>query len=270
MLSHVGPMTANAVDSALAFDVLRGPHWRDPQSLPPDAESYRAAVARPLAGGLRVAYAPTLFGIRVDPQVQRIVQAAVQRIGEGLGLPVREWAPAWPDPFEIFQALWVIGRGVVYGQALSGQLDQLDPGFARLVRSAGDGTAADYLRAMERRAAFNQQVARSFEDVDVLLMPTVPVLPFAAEADGPDDWDPDSSPVAWGRWTPFTYPFNLTGQPAASLPCGTTPEGVPVGLQVVTARHCDGLALQFSAAAEHILRADRAAPQVPVPAHSPV
>ena len=255
MLSHVGPMTTNAADSALAFDVLSGAHWRDPQSLPRDAESYQALTAQPLPVGLRVAYAPALFGARVDPQVQHVVQTAVQRIAAGLELSVNERTPDWPDPFEIFETLWVIGRGVVYGEALQGRLDQVDPGFARLVHSARGGTTARYLKALEERATFNQRVAQGFEEVDVWLMPTVPVLPFAAEADGPADWNPDSSPVAWGRWTPFTYPFNLTGQPAASLPCGVTPEGVPVGLQIVTARHRDGLALQFSAAAERVLRA---------------
>ena len=255
MLSHVGPMTTNAADSALAFDVLSGAHWRDPQSLPREAESYQALVAQPLPVGLRVAYSPALFGAWVDPQVQHVVQTAVQRIAAGLALAVDERTPDWPDPFEIFETLWVIGRGVVYGEALQGRLDQVDPGFARLVNSARDGTTGRYLKALEKRAAFNQRVAQGFEEVDVWLMPTVPVLPFAAEADGPADWNPDSSPVAWGRWTPFTYPFNLTGQPAASLPCGVTPEGVPVGLQIVTARHRDGLALQFSAAAERVLRA---------------
>jgi len=255
MLSHVGPMTADAADSALAFDVLSGVHWRDPQSLPKEAASYQAVVAQPLPAGLRVAYAPTLFGARVDPQVQHVVQSAVKRIASDLALKVDERMPDWPDPFEIFETLWVIGRGIVYGETLKGKLEQVDPGFARLVNSARGGTAERYLKAMEQRAAFNQRAARSFEEVDVWLMPTVPVLPFAAEADGPADWNPDSSPVAWGRWTPFTYPFNVTGQPAASLPCGATPDGVPVGLQVVTARHRDGLALQFSAAAERVLRA---------------
>jgi aspartyl-tRNA(Asn)/glutamyl-tRNA(Gln) amidotransferase subunit A len=255
MLSHVGPMTADAADSALAFDVLSGAHWRDPQSLPREGARYQELAAQPLPAGLRVAYAPTLFGAQVDPLVRHVVQAAVRRIATELSLTVEERTPDWPDPFEIFETLWVIGRGIVYGEALQGRLEQVDPGFARLVHSSRDGTAARYLKAMEERAAFNQRVARSFEDVDVWLMPTLPVLPFAAEADGPADWNPDSSPVAWGRWTPFTYPFNVTGQPAASLPCGSTPEGVPVGLQVVTARHHDGLALQFSAAAESVLRA---------------
>lgn len=256
MLSHVGPLTANAMDSALAFDVLGGKHWRDPQSLPQDDESYSALASQPFARRLRVAYAPTLFGVAVDPRVRSVVSAAVEQIGTALDLQIEEIEPQWADPFQTFEDLWTIGRGVVYGGAVHGRTDEIDPGFARLVQAAQSGTAERYLKALESRAAFNQEVARSFEAVDVWLMPTTPVLPFAAEADGPADWDPDSSPVAWARWTPFTYPFNLTGQPAASLPCGTTDDGIPVGLQIVTARYRDDLALQFSVAAERALRGE--------------
>lgn len=254
MLSHVGPMTANAMDSAYAFDVLSGKHWRDPQSLPRDIVSYSEIAAQPIAKGLRIAFAPTLFGVAVDPRVRSVVRAAVEKIAEALDLRIEEQEPRWADPFQTFEDLWTVGRGVVYGGAVQGRMSEIDPGFAQLVRSAQGSSAERYLKALESRAAFNQQVARSFEAVDVWLMPTTPVLPFAAEADGPSDWDPGSSPVAWGRWTPFTYPFNLTGQPAASLPCGATEEGTPVGLQIVTARHRDDLALQFSVAAERVLR----------------
>lgn len=256
MLSHVGPMTANAVDSVYAFDVLGGKHWRDPQSLPRDTVRYSEFAAQPLAGSLRVAYAPTLFGVPVDPRVRSLVSAAVEKIAGALNLEIETREPRWVDPFQAFEDLWTIGRGVVYGGAVQGRMDEIDPGFARLVRAAQGGTAERYMKALESRAAFNQEVARSFEAVDVWLMPTTPVLPFAAEADGPADWDPDSSPVAWARWTPFTYPFNLTGQPAASLPCGVTDDGTPVGLQIVTARHRDDLALQFSVAAERALRGE--------------
>ena len=256
MLSHVGPMTANAMDSAYAFDVLGGKHWRDPQSLPRDIVCYSEFAAQPLVGSLRVAYAPTLFGVRVDPRVRSLVSAAVERIAGALDLEIETLEPRWVDPFQTFEDLWTIGRGVVYGGAVQGRMDEIDAGFARLVRAAQGSTAERYMKALESRAAFNQEVARSFETVDVWLMPTTPVLPFAAEADGPADWDPDSSPVAWARWTPFTYPFNLTGQPAASLPCGVTDDGIPVGLQIVTARHRDDLALQFSVAAERALRGE--------------
>lgn len=137
---------------SLAFDVLGGLHWRDPQSLPREALGDQGLIAQSLPSGLRVAYAPALFGARADPGVQRVVRAAVQRITAGPQLCVDECLPERPDPFEIFETLWVIGRRAVYGRASQGHVDQVDPWF----------------------------------------MPTVPVLPFAAEADGPADWNPDS------------------------------------------------------------------------------
>lgn len=100
-------------------------------------------------------------------------------------------------------------------------------------------------------------VGTTFREFDLLLTPMVPIPPFAAEADGPPDMDP-SPLVPWARWTPFSYPFNITGQPAASIPCGWTPAGLPVGLQVIGRRFADLSVLQFCAQWErHCATMDR-------------
>jgi aspartyl-tRNA(Asn)/glutamyl-tRNA(Gln) amidotransferase subunit A len=249
MLSHAGPMTQTALDSALLFDVLKGPDWRDPYSLPDDPRSYLELAAAPLPKP-RIAFASTLFGVSVDPEVDRVVRNAITQISEAFDATIEEVQIPWEDPFPWFEALWIIGRGIVYGTAHREQLDAVDPGFAKLVLASNSSTAAEYMAALKGRAEFSQVAARTFRDFDLLLTPTVPVLPFAAEADGPDDWDPAVSPVAWAHWTPFTYPFNLTGQPAASLPCGLTTSGLPVGLQIVGHRHDDVSVLRFAAAIE--------------------
>lgn len=265
MLSHLGPITASARDSAYLFDLLKGPHWRDPQSLPADPVNYFARAAEPLPAGLRVAWAPSLFQAPVEPAVAHQVAQAVVQIGARLQISIARVELPWPDPFSAFEQLWLIGRGVVYGAQLGARRQLLDAGFARLIEQARRRKPQDYLRALQARAEFAQQVARSFTEFDLLLLPTVPVLPFAADADGPAaGWDAACSPVAWARWTPFTYPFNLTGQPAASMPCGRTSAGLPVGLQVVGARHADADVLQFCCAAERVL-----ALPVPAPAFRP-
>ncbi|EPN13424.1 amidase family protein, partial [Pseudomonas syringae pv. actinidiae ICMP 19070] len=84
-------------------------------------------------------------------------------------------------PLATFETLWVAGRGIAYGKALEQQLDQLDPGFAELIRRSANYGLGDYLQAMQQRAAFANQVHALFEDYDLLIMPTLPILPFAAD-----------------------------------------------------------------------------------------
>ncbi|RMV29084.1 amidase family protein, partial [Pseudomonas syringae group genomosp. 3] len=154
----------------------------------------------------------------------------------------------------------VAGRGIAYGKALEQQLDQLDPGFAELIRRSACYGLGDYLQAMQQRAAFANQVHALFEDYDLLIMPTLPILPFAADDVAPAGYAGQDSALPWARWTPFTYPFNISGNPAANLPCGWSTEGLPIGLQVVGPRFADAHVLQFCAAVEAIAPWDQRLP----------
>jgi aspartyl-tRNA(Asn)/glutamyl-tRNA(Gln) amidotransferase subunit A len=258
MLSHISPITTTALDSALLFDILKGPHWRDPQALPSDDCTYFDRAMQPLDSGLRVAFSASLFGASVDREVEWVIDQAIEKLRRRLDMPIVSVDLNWQSPFTAFENLWVVGRGVVYGDLVGEREDEVDPGFARLIAAARDRTPRDFLQALQLRSAFTETVNCSFLDFDILLVPTVPILPFAAEVDGPEDWDPLSGPVAWARWTPFTYPFNLTGQPAASMMCGATSDGLPVGLQVIGAQHDDAGVLNFCCAAERALAIDSA------------
>lgn len=253
MLSHAGPITRTVRDSALLFDVLSGPDALDHQALPAPQESYLARCDQPLRP-LRVAYCPTLFETPVQPQVAAGVDAAVNTLARNLPLEIERLTLDWQDPLAIFETLWVAGRGIAYGKTLAERLDELDPGFASLIEKAARYDLADYLEATQRRAAFANQVHALFERYDLLLLPTLPILPFPAQLTGPEEgFDAFGSAVPWARWTPFTYPFNLSGNPAASLPCGWSEDDLPIGLQVVGPRHADGEVLQFCAAVEAVL-----------------
>lgn len=253
MLSHAGPITRTVRDSALLFDVLSGPDALDHQALPAPLESYLARCDQPLRP-LRVAYCPTLFETPVQPQVAAGVEAAVNALARRLPLEIERLTLDWQDPLAIFETLWVAGRGIAYGKTLSGRLAELDPGFAALIEHAGRYDLADYLAAAQQRAMFANQVHALFERYDLLLLPTLPILPFPAQLTGPEEgFDAPGSAVPWARWTPFTYPFNLSGNPAASLPCGWSEDALPIGLQVVGPRHADGEVLQFCAAVEEVL-----------------
>ena len=259
MLSHAGPITRTVRDSALLFDLLSGPDPLDHQALPALTESCLARCDQPL-GPLRVAYCPTLFNTPVDPAIAATVEAAVYNLAERLPVTVTTLEVDWQDPLATFETLWVGGRGIAYGKALADRLDQLDPGFAALIQRAGEYDLGDYLKAVQQRAHFANQVHALFADYDVLLLPTLPTLPFAADQVAPDGWPGADGAVPWARWTPFTYPFNITGNPAASLPCGFSPNGLPIGLQVVGPRFADAQVLQFCAAVEAIAPWDQYLP----------
>jgi aspartyl-tRNA(Asn)/glutamyl-tRNA(Gln) amidotransferase subunit A len=248
-LSHAGPITNTVADYALALDVLQGPDPRDPQSLPREAVDYLAATTQ-VPKRLRVVLAPTLFGLAVQPDIAACVAAAYGRMRREMDIDVVGTSLDWPDPIGIFDRLWT-ARGGAYHSLGAGDLARLDPGFARLIERSRAITIAEHLRTLQDRAAFNRRAEESFRDFDLLVTPMVPIDPFAAEADGPPDMDL-STPVPWARWTPFSAPFNITGQPAASIPCGWSNAGFPVGLQVIGPRFHDARVLQFCAAWERL------------------
>ncbi len=252
MLSHAGPLTRTVRDSALLFDILSGPDPRDHQALPAKNESWLARCDEPLPH-FRVAYAATMFNTVVDTEIAAQVELAVETMAHGLPIELIPIELDWESPFETFNTLWTGGRGVAYGSALHEQMDQLDPGFATLIERSKTIGLADYLNAQKERAAFANKVHALFAEVDLLVMPTLPVQPFAADRQSPEGQPEGDSGVEWARWTPFTWPFNLTGNPAATIPCGMTSQGLPVGMQVIGRRYAEGDVLQFCAAFEELL-----------------
>ena len=248
-LSCAGPITNSVADHALALDVLQGPDERDPNSLPPSGVSYLAALAAPRAR-LRVVLVPTLFGKPVQAEVAEVADAAFDAIRRELGIEEVRTEVAWSDPVAIFDALWV-ARASLYKELDPAKKALLDLGFARQVELSAKLALEDHLRALQARARFCREVAESFRAFDLLLVPMVPIEPFAAEAEGPAGMDP-APPVPWARWTPFSHPFNVTGQPAASVPCGWTRAGLPVGLQVVGRRFDEAAVLRFCADSERV------------------
>ena len=135
-------------------------------------------------------------------------------------------------PKSSFEILWATSRAFTSGPTLDRDAAKLDPALVRSVRRAAKFGLDDFLRALLERRRFAARLQSVFDQVDVIVMPTVPVKPFAAEADMPAGWS-DDGVMPWLDWSPCTYPFNLSGNPAASVPIGFTPEGLPVGLQII-------------------------------------
>ncbi|WP_085944865.1 amidase [Actinoalloteichus spitiensis] len=232
-LAHVGPMTTSVADAALLLDVIARPDTRDWSTVPPPATSFLESLDSGVSG-LRIAFSPTLGYVRVDPEVSALVAAAA-RVFEELGAEVEEVDPGFTDPVAEFHTLWFAGAAKSVEHLTSEQRAELDPGLREITERAAAYSAGDYLDAIARRAALGAVMGRFHERYDLLLTPTMPIPPFEAGLEVPPGWPGDR----WTSWCQFTYPFNMTQQPAASVPCGFTSDGLPVGLQVVGGRYTD-------------------------------
>lgn len=256
-LSHVGPMTRDAADAALMLDVIGRPDARDWSGLPPAPDGFRSGL-REGVRGLRVAYSPHLGGqVSVAPEVSAAVRATVELLA-GLGAYVEEADPDFTDPVRSFHTLWFAGAARVVQHLGPGQRALLDPGLAEVCAQAERYSALDYLAAVDARMDLGRRMGRFHETYDLLVTPTLPLTAFEAGRETPAG----SGLARWTGWTPFTYPFNLTQQPAATVPCGVDARGLPIGVQLVAARHADALVLR----AAHALYEAGVADPVPAPA----
>jgi aspartyl-tRNA(Asn)/glutamyl-tRNA(Gln) amidotransferase subunit A len=194
---------------------------------------------------MRVAFSPALGFASVDEEIAEIVAAAAAVFAE-LGAHVEEKDPGFGDPVEEFHVLWFAGAAKSIEPLDARQRAQLDPGLLEISEQGERYSALDYLTATARRMELGRMMGRFHEDYDLLLTPTMPIPAFEAGREVPDGWPAPR----WTSWTPFTYPFNMTQQPAASVPCGFTAAGLPVGLQVVGPRHSDARVLSACLAFE--------------------
>ncbi len=236
-LAHAGPMTRTVDDAALMLDVLSRPDPRDWSSLDAPTASFREHLDDGVAG-MRIAFSPGLGYVDVDPDVAGPVRSAVEVLTE-LGAVVEQADPGFPDPVHAYHVLWFSGAAKSLEHVQQAQWERLDPGLREISEQGRTLSALDYLDAVAERMALGSRMGRFHERFDLLVTPTLPIPPFAAGREVPESWP---SP-RWTSWTPFTYPFNLTQQPAITLPCGFTPTGLPLGLQIVGPRHADARVL---------------------------
>ena len=244
--SHVGPMTRTVADSALMLRAMAGPHPWDHTSLEAPPEDYPARLDEGIAG-LKVAFSPDLGHARVDPEIAALAQAAAEAFAE-LGCVVETPpVPFGPDGPDVIRLMWPIHLHA-YRSLLDRFEAQMDPGLVACIR-AGDGVGATaYIEARGRKLAYAEALCRFFEEWDLLLTPAVSVAAFPAERLQPAHWP--EHPWDWLTWAEFSYPFNFGGNPAASVPCGFTGEGLPVGLQIAGRRFADLTVLQAARAFE--------------------
>jgi Asp-tRNA(Asn)/Glu-tRNA(Gln) amidotransferase A subunit family amidase len=248
--SHNGPMTRTVRDGAVLLQVMAGPDPRDPLSIDAPPADYLGACQGDLHG-LRVGWSRDLGFAAVDPEVADVAAAAARRFGD-LGADVEEAKIDWGNPYDFHRIIYSASVAARNHERALARPDWIEPTLMRMILDTAALSAIEYGKALLARTAFAERVRRTFERYDLLLTPQMPVAAWPADP-GPFEGLPDlgGKPAhsIFDR-VPFMYPFNLTGQPAANLPCGFTRERLPVGLQVVGRWHRDGDVLRAAAAFE--------------------
>ena len=239
LLSHAGPMTRTVSDAALMLGVMAGHDDRDPHTWAPRRDYLAELRALPggSSAGARVAWSPDLGSAIVDPEVAALTTAAARRFVK-LGYEVEEATPPVDDPWELINVIWGAGMGAVLGDRFGTVREQLDPGLAQVIDGARETSGLQLAAALRARLDYYHRLRAFMERYELLLTPTMPLPAFPAGLDRPPRIGATTLDAGLS-WTPFTYPFNLTGQPAATVPCGFTAAGLPVGLQIVGRRRAD-------------------------------
>lgn len=247
-LSHVGPITRTVEDAALMMNVMIQPDPRDWTALPYDPWDYRTGLDLGVRH-LRIAFSPALGFADVDPEVAAIVADAV-KVFDDLGASIEQKDPGIEDPIDCFNKHWYWGCHKMISAYPSDSWAEMDPGIVEVAKEGVGYSLDQFSRAMDERVALGEKMNAFHTEYDLLLTPALPIAAFDAGQEVPSPGQGQGQ--RWTDWTPFTYPFNLTGQPACVVPCGFTKAGLPVGLQIVGPRHADPLVMRAAAAFEAV------------------
>lgn len=239
-LAHVGPIARTVDDAALLLSVCSGPDARDPFSLMlPTGEALAPAGAR----SLRVAFSPTLGYARVEAPVAAAVAEAVRKL-QVVFPNIEQVEHVCPDEGEILAAEFIGGCSARLGDTVDNAPELIDPPLLAAIRAFRATTTDRFTRLLRRRLQHHDTMRAFFERYDLLLTPATPCTAWDIDRGLPPGHE---NAIVWSY---FTYPFNLTGQPAGSLPCGLSPEGLPIGLQVVVPLGCEARLIGAMRAAE--------------------
>jgi len=243
-LSSVGPMARDVPDTALMLKVLMQPDARDPYALPAEGEDYLADIDDGVKGW-RIAYGPDLGYARVDRDVAAAAAAAAQQFA-ALGAEVDEVREVFPSPRDTLLTIWRAGMAFLLSGFPRERLGECDPALVAVAKEGEQVNGAEMIRADIERAVLARRMSQFHQRYDLLLTPMVPVpaLPVG------QDFNDAATETNWIDWSPFSYPFNLTRQPAASVPCGLSAAGLPIGLQIVGPLYGDARVLRAARAFE--------------------
>ncbi|MBT3361357.1 MAG: amidase [Rhodospirillales bacterium] len=245
-LAHFGPMTRTVADAALMLNVVSRPDWRDWFALPYSGEDFLHGLDDGIKGK-KIAFSRTLGFAPCDPEVLALVERAVDALA-GLGAIIEECDPNIGNPRQLIEDLWNTGLAYAVDGVAEDRRHLLEPGLVECASRAAGLSAVDRARAELQREEMGRTMADFHRNYDLLITPQMPLAAFEAGKLTP----PGSNMDGWLDWSPYTYPFNLTHQPAASVPCGLTASGLPVAMQVVGPKYADALVLRAARAYEAV------------------
>jgi aspartyl-tRNA(Asn)/glutamyl-tRNA(Gln) amidotransferase subunit A len=237
-LSHAGPLTRRVKDAVQMLNVLTGSDTRDWYSLPQQNIDYSAECQGGIAG-LKIAYSPNLGNIKVADEVADEVRKSVD-IFETLGATVEECEPDFDDVDKILETFWYGSVASRLHKLSVKQVEMLDPGLQQIFKKSHAVSLVEYMDAAQKRIALGTRANQFHEKFDLLLTPTLPITAFNIGLEIPENSDYEW----WPEWAAFCYPFNLTRQPACSIPCGFTAAKLPVGLQIIGRQFDDATVLR--------------------------
>ena len=248
-VAHIGPMTRAVEDAALMLQIMAQPDRRDWQALTTAPPDYRSGLKDGVQG-LRIGYSRDLGFAEVDPEVERLVLEGCA-IFKSMGSRISPINLDLSASGEAFRAYWCAGLSHLVSKLDPDLRDAVDPALLKAAEFGASFPLSEYLGLMAERAPIRHKLSTVFADFDLLVTPATPIPAFAAGQECPTagDWD-------WTSWTPFTYPFNLSQQPAAVVCCGRTFAGLPAALQIVGPRLADALVLRAAYALQQAIPFD--------------
>ncbi|MGP9819953.1 amidase [Salinarimonas sp. NSM] len=249
VLAILGPMARTVADVALLLELMAIPDTRDTLASAEAPPAARALLGRSLAG-LTAAFSPDLgYAKFVDADVEAACRAALAPLAAA-GVRVSEGDPGIEDVLDVCNVFWLAGSASLWAKMPPDRRHLCDPGFAASAQAGERLPASAYVDALAARQVFAERMRRYHDEVDLLITPTMPIGAPTVDGRPTGPGVPERFEGPWSDWSPFTYPFNLSGQPAATVPVGLTREGLPIGLQIVARRGEDALVLAAAAVVE--------------------
>lgn len=248
LFGQSGPMTRTVRDAVMLFQVLAGHDARDPSSMREPVPDFEAALGRDIKG-LTIGWSPRFGYAAVDPEVAEITSTAA-RVFEELGCSVDESDLAFDVPFKTWWALALASQQINHSQLLETHSDELTWYMREVLEAARDLSLEDYLRALGHRDVMRWQMEGQFEKFDLLMSPTMPTPAFPVDQYPEEIGGIRTEPSPHWGFLPFTHPINTVGYTAATVPCGFSSDGLPIGLQIIGHEGDEETVLAASAAFE--------------------